>query len=227
MAMIYLIRHGQANFFKSDYDKLTDLGIQQSKLVGRALKERQFHFTSVHSGTLNRHQETSKYCLNEFGLNAEIKYSGHWNEYDHKELLSKYNPEYSDFSKLSNHIRSHPSPLKALQDILNQSILDWMENKHAYSISWKSFKENIWGELENAATKLSSRDNAVVFTSGGPISVIVMIALGLKESAFIDIQNRIINTSITKILVGKSGLSVSTYNDYSHLEHDFGLVSYR
>ncbi|MEQ8927437.1 MAG: histidine phosphatase family protein [Fulvivirga sp.] len=227
MALIYLVRHGQASFFNSDYDKLTELGIQQSKIVGRALEERKLYASLFASGSLYRHQETANHCLNELGVKDEPAISNNWNEYDHIELLSKFNPEYANFSKLNNDIRSHPAPLKKLQDILNQSISDWMDNKHDYSLSWQDFKENAWIELENIAASLSSRENALVFTSGGPISAIVMKAMKLQDEQFIDLQNRIINTSITKILVGKSGLSVSTYNDYSHLEHDFGLVTYR
>lgn len=227
MALIYLVRHGQASFFNSNYDKLTDLGILQSKLVGRTLSDRLFSPKIITSGSLYRHQETAKYCLKEINLNIEPTISTNWNEYNHTELISKFNPEYADFGKLNNDIRSHPVPLKKLQDILNQSIIDWMENKHNYSVSWQDFKENAWGELENLASKLSSRENALVFTSGGPISAIVMKALKLNDRQFIDLQNRVINTSITKILIGKSGLSVSTYNDYSHLENDFNLVTYR
>ena len=227
MALIYLVRHGQASFFNSNYDKLTDLGILQSKLVGRVLSDRKFTPKIISSGSLYRHQETAKYSLKELGLQLEPTISRNWNEYDHTELISKFNPEYTDFGKLNNDIRSHPAPLKKLQDILNQSIMNWMDNKHEYSISWNSFKENTWAELEDLATKLSSRENALVFTSGGPISAIVMKAMKLNDEQFINLQNRVINTSITKILIGKSGLSVSTYNDYSHLEQDFEKVTYR
>ena len=227
MALIYLVRHGQASFFKSDYDKLTELGALQSRLVGRALNERSFNAKIITSGSLYRHQETSKYCLKELGIKTEPTISRNWNEYDHMELLSKFNPEYADYSTLNSVVRSHPAPLKKLQDILNQSIVNWMQDKHDYSVSWKSFKENAWTELEDLASKLSSKENALVFTSGGPISAIVMKAMKLKDEQFIELQNRVINTSITKILIGKSGLSVSTYNDYSHLENDFNLVTYR
>lgn len=227
MAIVYLIRHGQASFHKSDYDKLTELGVQQSKYVGSALKDRGLTAKIVTSGPLTRHLETADHCLRELGLKVNYPISDNWNEYDHNELISTSQPEFAEFEALKDHIKSHPVPLKALQDILNKSILDWMENKHTYSVSWSSYKQSAWQELERIARQLKSRENAIVFTSGGPISAIVMKALRLKDEQFIDLQNRMVNTSITKILVGKSGLSVSTYNDYGHLEHDFEKVTYR
>ena len=35
MAAIYLIRHGQASFWKADYDQLSHKGTEQSELLGK------------------------------------------------------------------------------------------------------------------------------------------------------------------------------------------------
>ena len=41
MRLIYLVRHGQASFGKRDYDALSELGHEQSRLLGRALAARE------------------------------------------------------------------------------------------------------------------------------------------------------------------------------------------
>ena len=41
MRLIYLVRHGQASFGKRDYDALSELGHEQSRLLGRALAVRE------------------------------------------------------------------------------------------------------------------------------------------------------------------------------------------
>lgn len=40
MGAVYLIRHGQTSFGKADYDKLSELGVEQSQVLGRSLRAR-------------------------------------------------------------------------------------------------------------------------------------------------------------------------------------------
>jgi hypothetical protein len=40
--------------------------------------------------------------------------------------------------------------------------------------------------------------------------------------------NRVsVNTGVTKVIAGKRGLSLSTYNEHTHLEREPELLSYR
>ena len=36
-----------------------------------------------------------------------------------------------------------------------------------------------------------------------------------------------VNTSVTKVLVGRGGLRLMSYNEHAHLEHDRALMSFR
>ena len=58
MSEIYFIRHGQASFGSENYDNLSELGHQQSKILGNYLKETGVEFDRVVTGTLNRQQQT-------------------------------------------------------------------------------------------------------------------------------------------------------------------------
>ena len=60
MSQLFLIRHGQASFFAENYDQLSDLGIQQSKILGRAWSKGGFKFDYVWSGTLERQIGTAE-----------------------------------------------------------------------------------------------------------------------------------------------------------------------
>ena len=62
MSHITLIRHGQANSTATDeagYDRLSDLGHQQSSWLGAYLKDQNQHHVRLYTGTLRRHVETA------------------------------------------------------------------------------------------------------------------------------------------------------------------------
>ena len=212
---------------KSDYDQLSELGENQSSILGQALKERKQQVSFIERGSLNRHQQTADHCLSSFGISGEVETDARWNEYDHMELLAKHNPEFTDYMAIGEYLRKQENPMKALQQVLNASILDWIDEKHSYTTSWKAFKEGVLDALNGLASKLEKGQNAWVFTSGGPISVALIELLSLDEKQFVDLQGRLVNSSITKVLVGRNKLSLSTYNDYSHLDHNSELITYR
>jgi broad specificity phosphatase PhoE len=58
MGSIYLVRHGQASFGTDDYDRLTETGFTQARLLGAYFARRNIRFEAVRSGTLRRHAET-------------------------------------------------------------------------------------------------------------------------------------------------------------------------
>lgn len=227
MATIYLVRHGQASYLKEDYDKLSDLGMFQSEVLGKALKSRKTDFSRCLSGTLVRHVETAASCLSTQGIVAQVEKDKRWNEYDHMELLQKHNPDFSSHEAIGKYVSSQKEPLKALQQTLNNSLIDWIENKYEYPESWLAFKGRVVDGLTSLSSSLSKGENALVFTSGGPISLILIQLLGLDDRQFIELQGRLINTSITKVVVGRSQLSLGSYNEYSHLEHDPKLITFR
>jgi broad specificity phosphatase PhoE len=181
MAMIYLIRHGQASFASANYDQLSALGIQQANILGTTLKTRKTTIDKCFTGSMQRHHQTAHYC----SLTWDIAFSNHensvWNEYDHMELIQKYNPSLNNFEALANYIRQEKQPLKALQTLLNNAIKDWMANQHDYTLDWETFKAQIWSNLRQLAAEIKKGGSYFIFTSGGPITVVLMQLLGLRD----------------------------------------------
>lgn len=58
MGQLVLVRHGQASLGAADYDRLSDLGRRQARLLGRYWAETGHAFDRVVVGPLRRHQET-------------------------------------------------------------------------------------------------------------------------------------------------------------------------
>lgn len=78
------------------------------------------------------------------------------------------------------------------------------------------------GFQELFAKAVARSQTALVFTSGGAISVAVRQLLGLRDEQALRLNWTIVNASITKLLSGSSGPRLSTLNEHGYLE---GLVS--
>ncbi len=92
MGSIYVVRHGQAAFGTDDYDRLTDVGVAQARLLGEYFAARRLRFDAIFTGTLLRQQQTAQHLLRggadlAAGI-AEERFTG----------LNEYDPEARAFS---------------------------------------------------------------------------------------------------------------------------------
>src|SRR5262249_60411710 len=60
MSVLVLVRHGQASFLESDYDKLSPLGEQQSRILGSFWAEHHIGFDEVLTGPRIRQIRTAE-----------------------------------------------------------------------------------------------------------------------------------------------------------------------
>src|SRR3954465_274910 len=94
MSVIYLIRHAQASFGRSDYDRLSPQGEQQAVRLGEALAGRGLKPELVVSGAMQRHARTAKIALEAAGIVAEVAVDEGFNEFDHDQLVAAHKPAY-------------------------------------------------------------------------------------------------------------------------------------
>jgi len=114
MATIYLVRHGQASFGVEDYDRLSQIGWQQGRVLGRALRCSQAATAqpqAVFGGTLRRHRETVEAMARGFGdgLPAMQVASG-FDEFDHVALIHRHRPEWEDHSVMARDLAASIAP---------------------------------------------------------------------------------------------------------------------
>jgi broad specificity phosphatase PhoE len=202
MPALLLVRHGQASFGAEDYDVLSPLGEQQSRLVGAAVSSRGLRSPLVVSGTLRRQRSTAEAA----GL-AEPVVDGRWDEYDHLALLQRYpSGDESDGSS------------RSVQALLDASLAAWIADAEG---GFDDFRD---GAVAALAALPADRD-AVVVTSGGVVAAVCSALLGLGAPGFVALNRVAVNAAITTVLVGRSGTSLLTFNEHSHLPRE--LVTYR
>ncbi|MBL4911404.1 MAG: histidine phosphatase family protein [Alteromonadaceae bacterium] len=242
MSAIYLIRHGQASFASENYDQLSSLGEQQTTILGQHWQ----HLANIdkaYRGELVRHKQSSEcffrgYYLKEIStnpINLVIKQG--FNEFDHLDILAQYNKQWQNQQNLQDFIIQHSGESvrvgnKVFQQEFSQAIKRWVIGKHddEYKQTWQQFKQLTVTALNELIAENSTREvkNIIVFTSGGPISVIVGHILALDDQHVFAVNQQLINSSVTKLLFNSQRLSVDYINNYSHLEwKNSNLISHR
>jgi len=225
MATIYLIRHGQASFGKADYDQLSEVGFEQAKILGRHWQHKKSP-DQIYCGDLLRHGQTLEhFLLGNQQTDAPVVMHRGFNEFDHVDLLSQFDPSWTDFATKSESLAREGASNSDFQQQFAQAINQWIAGNGDYKVTWPQFKQRCVDALSEVIAQsrrakkqhsLPSQDIAI-FTSGGPIAVMIGHVLGLNDQQILRLNQQIRNTSVTKLLFSENDLSVDYLNNYSHL----------
>ncbi|MBB6252378.1 histidine phosphatase family protein [Nitrospirillum iridis] len=243
MVALYLIRHGQASFGADDYDRLSAIGLDQGRRVGRDLAQRLGAAAIVAvSGGLNRHRDTAGACLGAMGRgDVALAQDPDLNEYDPADIIARHRPDLADAAALRAELATAPDPRRAYQALFADAVTRWMGGGHDgdYAECWPVFRARVLAGLARAAQRAVDGGGAVlVFTSGGPIMVAVQAVLGLDDAAARQLHWALVNGGVTKLLVPSRavaqmgppvgpGWSLSSLNEHACLEAPPGLLTYR
>ena len=235
MSTLYFIRHGQASFGKENYDRLSERGKRQSRLLGEYLASCGISFDAVYTGTLSRHGETLR-AMTEAYSDAGItppatRALPELNEYDSRAILEAIIPELlrDDDSYKEDAINLFTSR-KSFQRVFEASMLRWAAGNHSASlVKWCDFVDGVYRGVSEIMRADGRGRNVAVITSGGPVSVVVRRALGLTDGNTMRVTWQIKNSSVTRFKCTESELMLESFNEVHHLESpgEEGLVTYR
>lgn len=228
MGAIYLIRHGQASFGKADYDKLSELGVEQSQVLGRSLRARLPAVDAVYSGAMRRHRQTAEHCLAGLGLTLseqpgtpnELRIRAGFNEFDHQQMLECHKPMYSNRLLMMADLAITLNPKRAFQEVFEAAAARWVSGQYdsEYVESWPVFRGRCVQALQDVAFESGKSKTSLVFTSGGPITAICQHLLQIPDAHVFALNRTLANAAITKIVYGEQGLNLSTINEHAHFE---------
>lgn len=203
-----------------EYDALSPTGIEQAKLLGATFLQRIVIPTKIISGAMKRHQQTMQYCLEKMHLaNMEISTNKDWNEFDHRDILTKYEPRYADLNELKKDIFLDKSPKEKITEVLTGAVTRWTSGQfNDYNESWTTFCERVKNGLQKIEKESQKEDIVFVFSSGGSISVIMQQILDLSVQKTFELQLNIANCSITKLRTSSRGIQLLSFSDYAHFD---------
>lgn len=238
---IHLIRHGQAAFGAADYDRLSELGREQSRLLGAALAPLAGEGDLAICGGMRRHRETAEECLGAMrgdgaaatnpapASASAFACDERWNEFDHVQILARHRPEYADHARLSADLKADPDPHRAFQTLFAAAMQRWAggDFDRDYDEPWPAFRARCTAALHAAAERAYGARNVWIFTSGGPIAAIAQALLDAPEAQALRLSWTLVNASHTQVHLARGGPRLSTFNGHAHLYAREGLITYR
>ena len=229
MSELILVRHGQASFGKKSYDKLSERGIEQVKILARHWQDIGERFDCIYSGTLLRQRETAKELLSLVrGEPDKSIENPSLNEYNGDPLMRVYlrNHAAGEGRKLDREA-SMTDPGKdprRFQEIFEAATAKWIRNELQPEPGdtefeyWDSFKSRVHGVVDELMARHSGGSKVLISTSGGVIAMALQRVLQFPDEQVITTNWMVKNSSVTRVKYGNGKLSLVLFNSLAHLE---------
>ena len=239
MAVIYLIRHGQASFGDEDYDRLSPVGERQSHILGRHFQRVAPKLSALCSGGMKRQDHTAELIRNSMGESSPPLHTRpEFAEYDHEALFRAYLPSFFESANgdTPKTIADLLADSRQLERALRFVLQSWMENaphEGPPAETWIEFCKRVGRGIDDLLHANGARARIGVITSGGAITALLRSVLGLSHKRTLGVTLSIYNASVTQLYCpGEGRLSDALmlgYNNITHLEMmaDRDLITFR
>lgn len=210
MAQLFLIRHAQASFGADDYDLLSELGHQQSELLGQYLNARSIEFDCLMTGNMVRHLQTANGILKHVKVDEQRIHNG-WDEFDFDSLVKAFLSTYPQHQVAPN------APRSAWYKVLKMAMQAWSEeNINISAESFTDFKERVNTAAQSVID--SPFKHVGVVSSGGAIAMFMMRLFNLPVEQAIGLNLQIKNTSVSQLFFNPKGFQLHSFNHVPHLD---------
>jgi broad specificity phosphatase PhoE len=219
MGVVLLVRHGQASFGAEDYDVLSEAGVEQSRVLGRALAAQDVTPAAVIHGRMKRQRDTAAALVESAGWTLSPELDEGWDEFDHLGVVARGEAAVSP-----------DADARDVQRVFELATARWYGGEHDddYAEPWTTFVGRIRAALERAC----ARDGVtVVVSSGGPIAVVcaTLIDPDVPPAELAPTWRKFntvtANASLTRVIDGSRGRRLLSFNEHLHLPRE--LVTYR
>lgn len=241
MSNLYLVRHGQAGT-RDAYDRLSDLGRRQAKLLGEYLAGQRLVFSAAYTGSMRRQQETAfqvqaAYRQMEVEF-PEVVNKQEWDEFNldqiYREIAPRMSADDLDFRQQYEAMRQQVRLSDGEQAAAvhrrwlpcdSQIVKAWISGKYPYQgESWDAFRQRVESGLE--VQNGTHKTNVIVFTSAVPVAIWTGLALDISDHRIMRLAGVLQNSSYSVLRLKADDLRLVTFNAAPHLI-DESLRTYR
>ena len=224
---VLLVRHAQASAGSDDYDRLSDLGMRQARILGEHWARLGFQPDAVFRGSLKRQRQTLEGVAQvyaEQGLEwPEGRVLEHFDEHagmtvvrEAMPLLAESDPVVAEGVR---EMEGHPERrVKVYFRIFRHITRLWVRGELPGSVPgepWPEFRQRVSRGLEEVAAV--DAPLAVVFTSAGAVAAAMGESLDLEEERTLELSWSVQNSSLTELLVWPSRRTLRMFNALPHL----------
>lgn len=223
MAATFLVRHAQASFGTSDYDRLSALGIEQARLAGKFLAATAGPIARIVSGPLERQRHTAAEIAAALRMSTEyapeITVDPRLDELRLDEHIARIAPSLDDpTGELASDLAHSKISSRSYQKVIRRVFAKWQTlPEEATTESWPAFAARARGAICDITSRASSGTSTIAVSSGALIASIVHHVLGLPDGAVYGLFEAMRNCSITQLLHSRDRISLSSFNDTTYL----------
>lgn len=225
MAKVYLIRHGQASAGSTNYDVLSPKGIEQANILGQHFSKYELHVDRVIAGPLERQKDSAKHFSEAKGHRSAFDISQGYKEHDgykmfkkHFQQLSKLDPVIQDLMAKSQATdRPQAIYFQLYEHISTKWVTGDLNIDDSEIENWKEFEERVIDTWEDSCRQMNNGEQVAIFSSAGPVSLIVGHELGLTPTKTLELSWIVHNASVTEITFKPNGKrSLTLFNNIAH-----------
>tara|TARA_R110000751_G_scaffold85900_3_gene171307 strand:+ start:20685 stop:21389 length:705 start_codon:yes stop_codon:yes gene_type:complete len=231
---IYLIRHGQASLGAANYDVLSPLGVQQSRLCGEFYQQQGLNFDHCYAGEMQRQIDTGRHTLAAMQQSdRSISIDAAFNEYHSDQVVATYLPKIiAQLPEAEFYIKNAGQYRKEFQRVFSSAITLWITDESGSTDCppWSEFVEQVRSGLQRVIAAHTTRgQNIAIFTSGGTITAALQLITQMPATSAFELNWQIVNTSVSRLQYRKDKLSLAAFNSQAHLDvhQRADWVSYR
>jgi len=239
MGRLWLVRHAQASFLQENYDKLSELGEMQSRLLGDYWVRHKMQFDRVCSGPCVRQKDTARIVADAYA-NAGLGFPTpnileELDEYDGEAVLENALPgllerdaRIRDLHRAFEASNESGERRRTFQKLFETVIALWVSGEISPDgvESWDTFCSRVQRGFNAFLSAGGQGERVAIFTSGGPIALAVQRALELSALNTLRVSWMAQNCSYSEFLFSSGRFTLSTFNSFPHLE-DPSMQTYR
>ncbi len=239
MGVLTFVRHGQASFGADNYDKLSEVGEEQSRVLGEYFAEQSIEFSHVFVGPLARQQRTAQ-------LVGEVMAAANrpWPEpisleglaelpveelsRKHSPLLMQEDPELAQLMMQFQEATDGIEKEMLFRQAFSKVMRSWKDGQFddGEIETWKDFSERVEETLDTIVSHTGQGNHAVAFSSGGPNALAVRYALDGCADAAMELAWAVRNASFSEFTFSDGQLHLQSVNSIPHFR-EARLITHR
>ena len=239
MSRLFLVRHGQASFLTDDYDRLSDLGREQSKLLGEWFVRHGMSFDYAFTGPRKRQRDTGEIAgevMRAAGLNHpecekidaldECQTDMHFESY--LPDLKKQFTHLADLEQKFLEAQDNGRKRKSFQHLYDAIMRLYIHEKFTCDglETWADFMKRVAQAMKHMTEEKPNGVNVIAYTSGGTIAAANHYVLKTDPDITLEFMWQGRNAGVTEYMFSGDRMSLVSFNGIPHL-HEASLWTHR
>lgn len=230
MGTLIIVRHGQASFHEEDYDKLSPLGQEQARRLGKYWAEHGVILDRAVSGPLKRQRDSAEIVREEFEKAGvpfpEIVIEDALAEMPAERLAKRFMPQLcAEDAECLALVQEYMAAVdkkdkeRLFQKPFEKMMLKWATKEyHDDGIeTFEYFVNRVKDSFSSIMSNNRNGQSVAAFTSGGPTAIAMHLALNTSFEATMELIWQIRNASLTEFMFTEGRFTLSTFNNVAHL----------